>query len=200
MCEELRKRKVDVCCIQEVRWKGQGAHFVGASGRGCKMWWSGKDAGFGGVGILVREEMSGNVVEVGGRGDRVIVIVLTLGGEVMRVICACGPRGGGPDAGKVRFYDEVGSEWHLGSFSEIIVSLRDFDGHVGRCAGGFEGVHGGNGVGKGGAEGRRLLEFCDGGELCVADAWFKKTDRGKVACGGSGCETEIDFVLVGGKI
>ena len=32
VCKGLRKRKVDVCCIQEVRWKGQGARFVGASG------------------------------------------------------------------------------------------------------------------------------------------------------------------------
>ena len=64
VCEELRKRKVDVYCIQEVRWKGQEAPFVGTSGRRYKLWWSGNDAGFGGVGILVIEEISGNVVEV----------------------------------------------------------------------------------------------------------------------------------------
>ena len=197
VCEELRKRKVDVCCIQEVRWKGQGARFVGASGRRYKMWWSGNDAGFGGVGILVKEEISGSIVEVGGGSDRVVVIVLALGGEVMRVVCACGPRGGGPDAERVRFCDEVGSGWDLGSCSEIIVSLGDFDGHVGRCAEGFEGVHGGNGVGRGNAEGGGLLEFCDGGELCVAGTWFRKTDRGKITCGGGGCGTGIDFVLVG---
>ena len=63
VCEELRKRKVDVCCIQEVRSKGQGARFVGTSGQKYKLWWSGNDAGFGGVGILVKEEISGNVVE-----------------------------------------------------------------------------------------------------------------------------------------
>ena len=28
MCEELRKRRVDVFCGQEVRWKDQGARFV----------------------------------------------------------------------------------------------------------------------------------------------------------------------------
>ena len=44
--EELRKRKVDVCCIQEVRWKGQGARFVGTLRRRYKLWWSGNDAGF----------------------------------------------------------------------------------------------------------------------------------------------------------
>ena len=38
VCEELRKRKVDMCCIQEVRWKGQEARFVGTSGRRYKLW------------------------------------------------------------------------------------------------------------------------------------------------------------------
>ena len=40
VCEELRKRKVDVCCIQKVRGKGQGARFVGTSERRYKMRWS----------------------------------------------------------------------------------------------------------------------------------------------------------------
>ena len=39
VCEELRKRRVDVCCVHEVRWKGQGARFVGTSGRKHKLWW-----------------------------------------------------------------------------------------------------------------------------------------------------------------
>ena len=172
-CEELRKRRVDVCYIQEVRWKGQGARFVGTSGRRYKLWWSGNDAGFEGVGILVKEETSGNVVEVTKKNDRVMTIVLTLDRKVMR-ICAYGPQGGRPNAEKVRFYDETGSECDLGSFSEINVSLGDFNGHVGKCAEGFEGVHGKNGIGKRNAEGRRLLEFCDEKELCAAN-----TDKGK---------------------
>ena len=81
--EELRKRRVDVCCIQLVRWKGQGACFVGISGQRYKFWWSGNDAGFGGVGVLVKEEISRNIMEARRKSDRVMAIVLTLGGEVM---------------------------------------------------------------------------------------------------------------------
>ena len=109
VCEELRKRRVDVCCIQEVRWKGEGARFVGTLRRRYKLWWSGNDAGFRGVGILVKEEISGNVVEVRKKSDRVMAIALTLGREVMRVICEYGPQSGRPDAEKVYFYDEMGS-------------------------------------------------------------------------------------------
>ena len=42
VCEELRKRMIDVCCLQEVRWRGQGARMLGMKGRRHKMWWSGK--------------------------------------------------------------------------------------------------------------------------------------------------------------
>ena len=39
VCEQLRKRKVDVCRLQEVRWKGEGARFFGVKERRYKLWW-----------------------------------------------------------------------------------------------------------------------------------------------------------------
>ena len=33
VCEEPRKRMIDVCCWQEVRWRGQGARMLGMKGR-----------------------------------------------------------------------------------------------------------------------------------------------------------------------
>ena len=46
MCEELRKRKVDVCCLQEVRWRGEGARFLASR----------EDTNYGGVEIMIRLE------------------------------------------------------------------------------------------------------------------------------------------------
>ena len=39
-----------------------------------------------------------------------VCIHMTLGREVMHVICAYGPQSGRPDAEKVHFYDEIGSK------------------------------------------------------------------------------------------
>ena len=36
-------------------------------------------------------------------------------------------------------------------------------------------------------------------KLCVANTWFYKGDERKINYGASGCQTEIDFVLVGEK-
>ena len=96
----------------------------------------------GRVGILMKE-IFGNVVEVRKKSDRVTAVVLTLGREVIRIICAYGLQSGRPDKEKVHFYDEMTREWELGSSSEIIVSLGDVNRHKRKCTDGFEGAHGG---------------------------------------------------------
>ena len=79
MCEELRKRKVDVCCLQEVRWRGEGARFFGVKGRRYKLWWCENDDKTGSVVILVKEELCENVVEVRRRSDRAMAMGLVFG-------------------------------------------------------------------------------------------------------------------------
>ena len=44
MYEELRKRRIDVRCLPKVRWRGQGAWFMGVKGW-SKLWWSGNNDG-----------------------------------------------------------------------------------------------------------------------------------------------------------
>ena len=196
--EELRKRKVDVYCLQEVRWRGEGARFFGVKGRRYKLWWCGNDDKVGGVGILVKEELCEKVVEVRRSCDRVMAIGLVFEEEVVRVVCAYAPQSGKPDA-EERFYQEMAREWSVANENELVLGLGDFNGHVGKCVEGFEGIHGGYGIGKRNAEGRMFLDFCDQKELSVANTWFKKKDKRKVTYSSGGNDTEIDFVLVGKK-
>ena len=46
---------------------------------------------------------------------------------------------------------------------------------------------------------KKIAEFCDERELCVANIWFKKTGKRKITYSAGGCETELDIVLVGEK-
>ena len=38
--KELRKRMIGACCLQEVRWRLQGARMQGVKERRYKLWWS----------------------------------------------------------------------------------------------------------------------------------------------------------------
>ena len=133
-------------------------------------------------------------MEVRRRSDRVMVMAFEEG--IVRVVSAYAPQGERIDIEKDVFYDEMAYEWDLQRKNEMVLEFRDFNGHVGKYADGFEGVQGGNGIGERNAEKRRLLEFCDERELCEANTWFKKKEKRKVIFSAGGNETEINFVLV----
>ena len=74
-----------MCCLQEVRWRGQGARFMGMKGRRYKLWWSGNSDGTGYVRVLVKEELSEKIVEVRRKSDRVMTVVMAFEEEVVRI-------------------------------------------------------------------------------------------------------------------
>ena len=73
----------------------------------------------------------------------------------------------------------------------MVFGLGDFNGHDGRRIDGFEGVHGGYGIGKRNVEERRLLESSDKKELCVANTWFEKKEQRKITYSMGGNEMEM---------
>ena len=73
VCEELRKKMIDVCRLQEVRYRGQGARILGVKGRRYKLSWSGKGNG---VGVVVKGELCEKVVEVRRLSEIVITVVV----------------------------------------------------------------------------------------------------------------------------
>ena len=80
----LLKRMIDVCCLQEVRWKVLCFRMLGMEGRRCKPWWSGKVDGVDGVGVKVKEK----VVEVGRMNDGMMAVMLVFEEDVLRMIYA----------------------------------------------------------------------------------------------------------------
>ena len=48
----------------------------------------------------------------------------------------------------------MGSEWDLHSEGELVLGMGDFNGNVGKRIGGYDVVHGGNGIGEGNVEGK----------------------------------------------
>ena len=127
----------------------------------------------------MKEELCDKVVKVQRKIDRVIAMVLVSEEEVSRVISTYAPQVGRSECEKDQFYNDMASTWDLQNPGEVVLGLGDFNEHVWRQIDGFEGVHGGYGIGKRNAKRRRLLELCDEKKLCVANTWFEKRSREK---------------------
>ena len=62
--EMLERRSVDVCCVQEVRWRGASVRFVEGRRARYKLFWIGNSTGYGGVGIFIAEKWIDKVIDV----------------------------------------------------------------------------------------------------------------------------------------
>ena len=105
-CEKLRKRMIDVCCLQGARWRGQDFTILEMEGKRHKQWWSGKGDGIGHVGVIAKEKLC-EVVEVKCMSVRPIAVVLAYEEDVLRLICGYDRQSGRGYGKKQSFYDEL---------------------------------------------------------------------------------------------
>ena len=57
--ETVSRRRVDLCCLQETRWKMEGVKQIVGKDSRFKLFWSGNDKGTGGVGSSSGRRMVG---------------------------------------------------------------------------------------------------------------------------------------------
>ena len=141
ICETLKRRCVDICCLQEVRWKGQGAKMIGNA---FKFLWSGGCKAENGVGVIVANWLIGKIVGVERFNDRVMKVNVIIGDVVWEVISCYCPQAGRSVNEKEEFYELMDKV----VTSEKILVGGDFNGHVGSDMAGFGEVHGGLRLGK----------------------------------------------------
>ena len=157
--ETITRRNIDLCCVQEVRWRGASArHIIGKDSR-YKFFWVGNNQGTSGVGVLLAEKWVDKVYDIKRVSDRIMLIKLLVGEVVLTVLSVYAPQTGLEESTKDAFYDSLQTVISELPDKEIVIPCGDWNGHVGREAAGYEGVHGGSGYGERNADGDRVLEF-----------------------------------------
>ena len=61
LVDMMQRRKVDILCVQEIRWKGSKARSLRA---GFKLFYQGVDGKRIRVGVIMKEELIRNILEV----------------------------------------------------------------------------------------------------------------------------------------
>ncbi|KAK3555175.1 hypothetical protein QTP86_010042 [Hemibagrus guttatus] len=104
LADMMERRKVDILCVQETRWKGSKARSIGA---GFKLFYYGVDSKRNGVGVVLKEEFVRNVLEVKRMSDRVMSLKLEIEGVMLNVVSGYAPQVGCELEGKERFWSEL---------------------------------------------------------------------------------------------
>ncbi|KAK3566615.1 hypothetical protein QTP86_001540 [Hemibagrus guttatus] len=128
LADMMERRKVDILCVQETRWKGSKARSIGA---GFKLFYYGVDSKRNGVGVVLKEEFVRNVLEVKRVSDRVMSLKLEIEGVMLNVVSGYAPQVGCELEEKERFWSELDEVMESIPKGERVVIGADLNGHVG---------------------------------------------------------------------
>ncbi|KAK3514069.1 hypothetical protein QTP70_002908 [Hemibagrus guttatus] len=188
----MERRKVDILCVQETRWKGSKARSIGA---GFKLFYYGVDSKRNGVGVVLKEELVRNVLEVKRVSDRVMSLKLEIEGVMLNVVSGYAPQVGCELEEKERFWSELDEVMESIPTGERVVIGADFNGHVGEGNTGDEEVMGKFGVKERNLEGQMVVDFAKRMDMGVVNTYFQKREEHRVTYKSGGRSTQVDYIL-----
>ncbi|XP_059313693.1 uncharacterized protein LOC132064646 [Lycium ferocissimum] len=188
----LKKRKINIACIQETKWLGTNTKDVD----GLKLWFSRKSRSRNGEGILVDRDLRDQVVEIRRVDDRVMTINLVLGGITLNVINAYAPQAGLDKEDKRRFWEDLDKVVRGIPLTEKLLIGGDFNGHIGSFSNRYDDIHGSFDFGDRGEGGVSLLDFVNAFELVTASSSFQKREQHLVTFRSVMAKTQIDYLLL----
>ncbi|KAK3510979.1 hypothetical protein QTP70_027789 [Hemibagrus guttatus] len=192
LADMMERRKVDILCVQETRWKGSKARSIGA---GFKLFYYGVDSKRNGVGVVLKEEFVRNVLEVKRVSDRVMSLKLEIEGMMLNVVSGYAPQVGCELEEKERFWSELDEVMESIPTGERVVIGADFNGHVGEGNRGDEEVMGKFGVKERNLEGQMVVDFAKRMDMAVVNTYFQKREEHRVTYKSGGRRTQVDYIL-----
>ena len=191
--EMMQRRRLEVLCVQETKWKGDRARQMAG---GYNMMHAGGDGRSNGVGVIVSEEISREVVRVERWNGRAIAVWMRVQKQLMCVISVYGPQTGRTEAEKQDFRDEVEKMMGLVEVGTMLCVAGDCNAHAGVAETGDEESIGRYGWGTRNREGQDLVEMVMRNGMVVAGTFFQKRDSHKVTHRSGNHKTELDLLVV----
>ena len=103
--EMLSRREVDICCLQEVRYRGAGATSAFTNEEKYKLWYSGGEGGENGVDIFIKYELAKNFIEVERFGERMMNVKMVIGKTVYHIFSVYAPQVGRSEDEKAELWE-----------------------------------------------------------------------------------------------
>ncbi|XP_045454738.1 craniofacial development protein 2-like [Melitaea cinxia] len=169
----LERRRINIACLQETKWKGQRAREIGAD-----------------------RDLKNKVMDVKRVNDRVIVVKLLIENSLLNVVSVYAPQTECDDSMKERFWEDFDAVIMKVPECEEIYIGGDFNGHVGRMNDGYERVHGGRGYGVRNRDGEALLEAALAFDLAIANIFYQKREQHLITYRSGLHSTQIDYILL----
>ena len=188
----MEQRGVDILCVQETRWEGEKARYIGV---GYKMWYCGIGNKKNGKGIILKKEHVGRVVELWRVTDR-ICLKMEFDDIMLNVISAYASQLWCIREVKEAFWLDLHETMEKIPKNERIVVGADLNWRVGEGNNGDEECMGRHGMGKRNNEGQAAVDFAKTMELAITNTYFVKKPANRLTYNSGGRSSLVDYIMV----
>ena len=193
LTEVLRRRRIEIACVQETHWKGEKAYPLGD---GYKLYYYGTSNKRNGVAVALAGHLANRVIEVKRVSDRIMAIRVDTDCGILQVVSVYAPQTNCPEDEKDEFLEKLGDLVRSAPPEDKIIVGGDFNAHIGRDRIGHRRTMGRHGFGSRNEDGEKLLEFAGSLDLVVLNTFFRKRESQTVTYESGRHRSQIDFVLV----
>ena len=195
--ETMCRRKVDLCCLQEIRWHGASACMIEGNDSCYKIFWVGNENGSGGVGFLPSEEWIEKIFDINRVSDHIMMMKRAIDTVIIMVLSYHVLQVGLDNVDNDTVYDQLQAIIRRVDADKTLVICCDVNGHISKLANGYEGVLGGYSYGLTNKESEHILEFAVAHNLVVGNSYFTKKDNHMITYPSGGINSQIDYIFVG---
>ncbi|XP_063540093.1 craniofacial development protein 2-like [Cydia strobilella] len=191
LAETLQRRNINICCIQELKWKGCKSRDIG---RGYQLIYNGTTTKRNG--IVLDSTLKQRLINVNRISDRLMCIKLALyNGPAWNIISVYAPQMGCNTSEKEEFWDDLGDLLQSLPKGEGRLVAGDLNGHVGHKAPPNSNIHGNYGYGTVNSQGTTIMELATQFDLPIVNTYFKKREEHLVTYKSGGKHSQIDYFL-----
>lgn len=180
MIEEMKKAKVDLLGITEIKKKGKGATRIPRGKKGYILLYSGVTEdriASGGVGFLFSEAMKAIVREWRFVDDRIMVVELEEGNGLLTIIVAYGLNDNAITSEKEWFFDKLQKELVDAKGTPFV--MGDLNDRVGKHTNMWPDILGRHGEKLRNDNGETILNLCAANEIVVGNSKFQHKEAHK---------------------
>ncbi|XP_060809063.1 uncharacterized protein LOC106136266 [Amyelois transitella] len=193
LANTLHRRNINICCVQELKWKGSKSRDIG---RGYQLLYNGTSTARNGIGIILDANLKQRIIKVERISDRIMYIKLALDNQpVLNIVSVYAPQIGCDKNEKDLFWGNLEDLLQMIPLEERKLVAGDFNGHVGQTAPKDSVIHGNFGYGTSNSQGIDIMNVATQFDLPIANTYFQKKDEHIITYKSGGSASQIDYFL-----
>ncbi|XP_061727718.1 craniofacial development protein 2-like [Cydia pomonella] len=193
LSEILNRRHINICCVQELKWKGSKSRDIGYN---YQLLYNGSSTTRNGIGVILDENLKNRIIQINRISDRIMYVKVALDNQpCLNILSVYAPQTGCNREEKEVFWEELQETIQNIPATENKILAGDLNGHIGKASTQGCDMHGGFGYGTLNDQGKEILDLANNFQMPIINSFFEKKNDHLITYKSGKFATQIDYIM-----